>query len=83
MTRSLMTKAFHGAVCLVVSLTASVAPAQQPSPAAPAFNCRFVMIPVRDGVRLNTSICEPRGAHPDLPILMTRTPYGIAGDTVV
>ena len=41
------------------------------------------MVPVRDGVRLNTSICEPRGAHPPLPILIARTPYGIAGDTVV
>jgi uncharacterized protein len=79
-----MTKAFHKALCLLlVSGAASVALAQQPSPAVPAFNCRFVMIPVRDGVHLNTSICEPRGSHPALPILMTRTPYGIAGDTVV
>jgi len=55
--------------------------AQAVSP--PNFACRFVMVPVRDGVHLNTSICEPRGSHPALPIMMSRTPYGIAGDTVV
>src|SRR4051794_4833432 len=47
------------------------------------FACRFVMIPMRDGVRLNTSVCEPRGTHPPVPILITRTPYGVAGDTTV
>ena len=41
------------------------------------------MIPMRDAVRLNTSICVPNGAHDSLPFLLTRTPYGIAGDTVV
>jgi hypothetical protein len=64
---------------------ASVARAQaSPLPQSPqGFACRFAMIPVRDAVRLHTSICEPRGSHPPLPILITRTPYGIAGDTVV
>ena len=47
------------------------------------FSCRFVMIPMRDGVRLNTSVCEPKGTHPPVPILITRTPYGVAGDTMV
>jgi putative CocE/NonD family hydrolase len=47
------------------------------------FSCRVAAIPMRDGVHLNTRICEPRGNHPPLPILITRTPYGIAGDTVV
>jgi hypothetical protein len=41
------------------------------------------MIPMRDGVRLNTSICRPNRAQDSLPILLTRTPYGIAGDSVV
>ena len=49
----------------------------------PEFTCRFVMIPMRDGVRLNTSICEPQGNASALPIILTRTPYGIAGDTRV
>ena len=48
-----------------------------------AYQCRFIKIPVRDGVHLNTSVCEPSGQHPALPFLITRTPYGIAADTVV
>jgi uncharacterized protein len=48
-----------------------------------AYRCRFVQVPVRDGIHLNTSICEPEGPHGPLPFLLTRTPYGIAGDTVV
>jgi putative CocE/NonD family hydrolase len=47
------------------------------------YRCRFVKIAVRDGVRLNTSVCEPSGSHQPLPFLITRTPYGIAGDTTV
>src|SRR4029077_3133514 len=35
---------------------------------------RVVMIPMRDGVRLNTVILVPRGAR-GAPILLTRTPY--------
>ena len=36
---------------------------------------RDVMIPMRDGVKLNTVILIPRGAK-RAPILLTRTPYG-------
>jgi putative CocE/NonD family hydrolase len=36
---------------------------------------REVMIPMRDGVKLETVILIPRGAH-RAPILLTRTPYG-------
>jgi uncharacterized protein len=36
---------------------------------------REVMIPMRDGVKLQTIILIPRGAH-RAPILLTRTPYG-------
>ena len=36
------------------------------------------MIPMRDGVKLHTKIFAPRGEHGPLPILMQRTPYGIA-----
>jgi putative CocE/NonD family hydrolase len=38
---------------------------------------------MRDGVSLNTSICEPRTSQAPLPFLLTRTPYGIGGDTLV
>ena len=36
---------------------------------------REVMIPMRDGVKLQTVILIPRGAH-RTPILLSRTPYG-------
>ena len=35
---------------------------------------RAVMIPMRDGTKLNTIIIVPKGVH-DAPILLTRTPY--------
>jgi uncharacterized protein len=38
---------------------------------------REVMIPMRDGIKLQTVILIPRGAH-RAPILLTRTPYGAA-----
>jgi uncharacterized protein len=68
-------------VLLVLSSPPVLAVAQAPSP--PAYTCRFVQIPARDGVHLNTSICRPPAGGPKLPFLLTRTPYGVAGDTVV
>ena len=38
---------------------------------------REVMIPMRDGVKLNTIILVPKGAK-DAPILLSRTPYNAA-----
>jgi putative CocE/NonD family hydrolase len=69
---------------LLLALLA-LAPLRASAQALPrsAYACRFVMVPVRDGVRLHTSICAPGGATAKLPILLTRTPYGIAGDTVI
>jgi uncharacterized protein len=48
----------------------------QGSAQSPAFTYQKVMIPVRDGVRLETVIMTPTGAGP-LPILFRRTPYGV------
>ncbi|GAB3401759.1 CocE/NonD family hydrolase [Massilia agilis] len=50
-------------------------PAEFAAPTA-SFNYvkRSVMIPMRDGVRLNTVIIMPKGAK-NAPILLTRTPY--------
>src|SRR5271154_5370053 len=41
---------------------------------------REVMIPMRDGVKLFTSIVVPKGAK-NSPILLTRTPYNATGRT--
>ena len=38
-----------------------------------------VMIPMRDGVRLHTKIFRPKDQSGTLPIIMKRTPYGVAG----
>src|SRR5947209_2713243 len=35
------------------------------------------MIPMRDGIRLQTVIIAPRGVNQPLPILLRRTPYGV------
>lgn len=50
----------------------AVANAQQP-----AFTHQEVMIPVRDGVRLQTVILTPTERKGPLPILFRRTPYGV------
>lgn len=42
------------------------------------FDRREAMIRMRDGVRLNTLIFTPRQSKEALPILINRTPYGIA-----
>lgn len=72
--------------------------AQTPTPAAsptPApnpqreyitanYTKREVMIPMRDGVKLFTSIYEPKDKSVKYPILMVRTPYTVApyGETI-
>ena len=52
--------------------------AQQPAPdEKPPFNYQQVMIPMRDGVHLQTVILTPVDQHGPLPILFRRTPYGV------
>src|SRR6185503_17932522 len=62
------------ALLLIVALQGS---AQGPGR---AFTYRKVMIPVRDGVRLETVIMTPTDAGGPLPILFRRTPYGVPGN---
>jgi putative CocE/NonD family hydrolase len=66
--------------CRVLVVSAVLAPviqAQSPE-SLPRFDQSEVMIPMRDGVRLHTLIFTPTGGSDSLPIVMTRTPYGIA-----
>lgn len=53
-------------------IVAASAPAQ-----SPVFTYQQVMIPMRDGVRLQTVILTPVGRSGALPILFRRTPYGV------
>jgi len=61
--------------CVVVLLLFSFAAAQQK--ANSIFKFQEVMIPVRDGVHLQTVILAPVDRSGPLPILLRRTPYGV------
>ena len=74
---------FRALPLAIVFCTAAAASPAWSQIAGPAYACHFVKIPMRDSVALNTSVCQPAHPHPALPFLITRTPYGIAGDTVV
>ena len=68
-----------------VFLAATYLPAQRPAPDSNAiarvrtqYVKREVLIPMRDGAKLFTSIYTPRDTTTAVPILLMRTPYGIA-----
>jgi len=72
---------------LLLALTTALAPLAL-SPARPQtvtvaeaaspFSYEEVMIPMRDGAKLQTVILRPRDQHGALPILLGRTPYGVS-----
>jgi putative CocE/NonD family hydrolase len=63
-------------LCIAAALliTADVGAQQTPNP---AFTFEEVMIPMRDGVRLQTVVFTPTDKTGSLPILFRRTPYGV------
>jgi uncharacterized protein len=70
----------YAARLVLVTLMAALSAASQeppPSAARALFNYQEVMIPVRDGVRLQTVILTPTNMTKPLPILFRRTPYGV------
>src|SRR5215831_13531258 len=62
--------------CLAAVLLVPIARAQQPA-SPPVFTFQEVMVPVRDGVHLQTVILAPANQTGPLPILFRRTPYGV------
>ena len=50
--------------------------------AFPAYDRQEVMIPMRDGVKLNAVILKPVNLSGPLPFLMDRTPYGVDGTSM-
>jgi putative CocE/NonD family hydrolase len=67
---------------ILVFLTLSITFAQVSTPPpteTSAFTLHEVMIPVRDGVHLQTVILTPLNQTGPLPILLERTPYGVPG----
>ena len=63
--------------CFAVMLFFAVCIRAQEPAAKPVFKYEEVMIPMRDGVRLQTVILTPVDQNAPLPILLQRTPYGI------
>lgn len=68
------------ALALTLALGAFVATqAQSPSDAVRAAFTKYeYMVPMRDGVKLFTSVYVPKDASTTYPILLTRTPYSVA-----
>lgn len=69
-----------GIILAVVCAVAGTADAKQENSQAaaqPIFTLKEVMIPVRDGVHLQTVILTPVDQQGPLPILFRRTPYGV------
>ena len=66
-------------LALLLALSGPVALAQQPKPGA-VFTLEEVMIPMRDGARLQTVILHPVGRTEPLPIMLSRTPYGVPSE---
>ncbi len=68
--------------CSAVHAQAASAPAtgqsdSQSTPAKPLFKFQQIMIPMRDGIHLQTVILTPVNQTGPLPILLQRTPYGV------
>ena len=65
---------------LVALLHASTAWSQpkDPDDLAKRFTRSTEMLPMRDGAKLHTIVYSPKNEAQKYPILMTRTPYGIA-----
>lgn len=61
---------------LFLAITIALGQTQKPPTIADLYTKREVMVPMRDGVRLYTSIYAPKDATKAHPILLERTPYG-------
>jgi len=74
----------HSFIPLLFLISAAAQTAQQPATqpeAKPLFTYQEVMIPVRDGIHLQTVILTPVDQQVPLPILFRRTPYGVPAKT--
>ncbi|MGH9392911.1 MAG: CocE/NonD family hydrolase, partial [Terriglobales bacterium] len=67
-------------LALLAAIAAAAVPAWSQGFTLADYAKTDAMIAMRDGVKLHTEIYAPRAAHPALPFLITRTPYGTADD---
>jgi uncharacterized protein len=68
------------AAILLLFLVTGRAQAPNPPDYSLLFNKTEAMIPTRDGIRLHTEIYVPKNASGPLPIVLSRTPYGLNDD---
>src|SRR3984893_7267457 len=66
-------------VLFLVGVPLAVGQETPPPATQPLFKYQEVMVPVRDGVHLQTVIMAPLSQNKPLPILFRRTPYGVPG----
>ena len=79
-TTAVMLMTVGGLLAVACSRTAPPASHQSTTPTTPLkslFDYQEVMIPMRDGVRLQTVVMRTHGIEAPLPILLVRTPYGV------
>jgi uncharacterized protein len=67
-------------VSLFTAQVIAQAPAVQSQYNLERFTRQELMIPMRDGVRLQTVIFTPKQKSGRLPVLLRRTPYGVPED---
>ena len=67
------------AILLLAGALDAQTPAAPPARTPLVFDRREEMIPMRDGVKLHTLIYTQKGVTEPRPVILTRTPYGIAG----
>ena len=64
-------------VVFIAFFAAACGRAPKEKPSNPAFRLKEVMVPMRDGVHLQTMLVTPVRQSEPLPILLIRTPYGV------
>jgi len=67
-------------IALITCVVTAAAFAPQEPASTPVFTLKEVMIPMRDGVHLQTVIIAPVHQQGPLPILFRRTPYGVPSE---
>ncbi len=67
----------HNLLRLLLSLCFITASAWAQAEQGQLFRHQEVMVPMRDGVKLQTAIFIPKNAKEPLPFLIVRTPYGV------
>lgn len=79
MRKALVIKTLNVVLSVVAFSFIFAQSAQAARPLDEGYEKTNAMIPMRDGVKLNTDIYVPKSARGPLPFLLLRTPYGIDG----